>query len=563
MFSQSNPITAGMVIHSSVIIERKTYQLNAQADLSLPLITIEGNNIVVDLNQAIIQGSNDQTAPDAFYGLCILIKKGSSHITLKNGNVHGFKIAIRAEEVTNLTIENCDLSYNWRQHVCSNYTGEDEKDWLSFHQNEKDEWLRYGAGIYLKNCKKAVIRNNTITGGQCGLLMTLCDEANVSDNRFSFNSGLGIGMYRCNRNIIENNRLDYNVRGFYFGRYYRGQDSAGILVFEQSSDNIFAFNSATHCGDGFFLWAGQSTMDNGKGGSNDNFIYGNDFSFAPTNGIEVTFSRNLIMKNRLEGCDHGIWGGYSFDADITDNEFENNRIGIAIEHGQNINIALNHFTNDTIAIKIWSRTKQPADWAYPKLKNTDSKNYWIAANQFIGNKIAYDVMGTDTIVFSGNTKKEVMTNWQFGDRLENLDTSRENEQLDMEYQKDKRLSNIKTTSLPLNTIPRGKSFIRITDWGPYNYHYPILWLESIDNNGWYHFSVLGEQGSWQLKALAGFLPVEINSGNFPATLVAKPLPDAKVKWIQMAYQGPSFIDAFGKIQDSSSQHLFSYKENNH
>ena len=133
MFSQSNPITAGMVIHSSVIIERKTYQLNAQADLSLPLITIEGNNIVVDLNQAIIQGSNDQTAPDAFYGLCILIKKGSSHITLKNGNVHGFKIAIRAEEVTNLTIENCDLSYNWRQHVCSNYTGEDEKDWLSFH----------------------------------------------------------------------------------------------------------------------------------------------------------------------------------------------------------------------------------------------------------------------------------------------------------------------------------------------------------------------------------------------------------------------------------------------
>jgi hypothetical protein len=130
----------------------------------------------------------------------------------------------------------------------------------------------------------------------------------------------------------------------------------------------------------------------------------------------------------------------------------------------------------------------------------------------------------------------------------------------MEYQKDKRLSNIKASKLPINPIPRGKSQIRITVWGPYDFHYPILWLESIDNNGWYHFSVLGEQGNWQLKSSEGFMPIETNNGNFPATLVAKPLPDAKTKWIQLAYQGPSFIDAFGKIQDSTSQHVFSYKE---
>ena len=47
------------------------------------------------------------------------------------------------------------------------------------------------------------------------------------------------------------------------------------------------------------------------------------------------------MKNIIKDCDHGSWGGYSYDTDITDNSFENNRIGIAIEHGQNINIALN------------------------------------------------------------------------------------------------------------------------------------------------------------------------------------------------------------------------------
>jgi hypothetical protein len=34
------------------------------------------------------------------------------------------------------------------------------------------------------------------------------------------------------------NRLDWNVRGYSHGIYARGQDSAGILCYEQSNDNI-------------------------------------------------------------------------------------------------------------------------------------------------------------------------------------------------------------------------------------------------------------------------------------------------------------------------------------
>ncbi len=84
-------------------------------------------------------------------------------------------------------------------------------------------------------------------------------------------------------------------------------------------------------------------MDSGKGGCNDNVLEGNDFSFAPTNGIEVTFSRNRINNNRIEGCDHGIWGGYSYNTVISYYHFINNRIGIAIEHGQEILILVNRF----------------------------------------------------------------------------------------------------------------------------------------------------------------------------------------------------------------------------
>jgi len=98
-----------------------------------------------------------------------------------------------------------------------------------------------------------------------------------------------------------------------------GQDSAGILIYEQSNKNTFAYNSVTHGGDGFFLWAGQSTMDTAKGGCNDNVVYGNDFSHAPTNGIEATFSRNHFVNNLLRECWHGFWTGYSYDTLMSGN----------------------------------------------------------------------------------------------------------------------------------------------------------------------------------------------------------------------------------------------------
>ena len=123
------------------------------------------------------------------------------------------------------------------------------------------------------------------------------------------------------------NRIDWCVRGYSHGFYNRGQDSAGLLMYEQSSNNVVAYNSVTHGGDGLFLWAGQSTMDTGQGGANDNLFYRNDFSHAPTNGIEATFSRNTFLDNRVEEYWHGVWGGYSYDSWWSDNTFARNTEG--------------------------------------------------------------------------------------------------------------------------------------------------------------------------------------------------------------------------------------------
>ena len=171
-----------------------------------------------------------------------------------------------------------------------------------------------GAGIYLADSDGAEIDHTTIVQGQNGLMLARSSGAKVWNNTFSFLSGIGIGLYRASANTIMHNRIDWCVRGYSHTFYNRGQDSAGILIYEQSNHNVVAFNSVTHDGDGLFLWAGQSTMDTGQGGANDNVVFDNDFSFAPTNGIEATFSRNVLYGNRVEECWHGLWGGYSFDS---------------------------------------------------------------------------------------------------------------------------------------------------------------------------------------------------------------------------------------------------------
>src|SRR5947207_517201 len=112
-----------------------------------------------------------------------------------------------------------------------------------------------------------------------GLLLVRSNGVAIRDNTFSFNSGLGIGLYRSSDDTIIHNRIDYDVRGYSHRFYSRGQDSAGLLIYEQSCRNIVADNSLTHGGDGVFLWAGQTTMDSGSGGANDNVFSGNDVSY--------------------------------------------------------------------------------------------------------------------------------------------------------------------------------------------------------------------------------------------------------------------------------------------
>ena len=298
----------GLVITKSATVARKTYQIAGAATIETAAIVIRGEHIVLDLNGATLVGSAPSADPDRASGVGIRVD-GGTDVTIKNGTIHGYRVNILVRGTSALALADLNVGQSWKPRLYSLKEHESLVDWLSFHHNEQGEWLRFGAGVYLDSVSRGEISNVRAEQGMNGLLLVKSDRVVIHDNTLQFNSGLGIGLYRSTENQIAHNRIDYNVRGYSHGIYWRGQDSADLLFFEQSSRNFVGFNSATHGGDGFFLWAGQSTMDSGEGGANDNILFGNDFSFAPTNAIEATFSRNAFLAESRGGQRSWALGG--------------------------------------------------------------------------------------------------------------------------------------------------------------------------------------------------------------------------------------------------------------
>jgi Right handed beta helix region/PA14 domain len=388
-------IVQGMRIEQSGRAVKRIYAIQGADDVSGPAaLTIAGDNITVDFAGATLQGSPAESEPDQRKGVGLLIT--GSNVTVKNLIVRGYKVGILGKGARALRLINVDCSYNWKQKLASTLESEDLSDWMSYHQNEKDEWLRYGAGIYLRNCDDFEVQKAKVRGGQCGLMLTACNRGLVWNSDFSFLSGIGVGLYLSSDNRIMHNHIDWCVRGYSHGVYNRGQDSAGILVYEQSSRNTFAYNSVTHGGDGFFLWAGQRTMDTGRGGCNDNLVYGCDFSHSPTNGIEATFSRNVFANCLIMECWHGVWGGYSFDSKILNCAFAYNGEAIAIEHGQENTIESCSFYRDATGVHLWQKPTEDPSWQYPKHRDTRSKDC------LIQNCIFSDIASADASAIPGH-----------------------------------------------------------------------------------------------------------------------------------------------------------------
>jgi nitrous oxidase accessory protein NosD len=397
------PDRPGCRIRDSGRIAAGTHRL---LDAGEGALVIEGDDILLDFGGAELVGCAEGTSPDACLGVGI-VSRGNSRLTIRNARIRGFKTAVHVQGGSDILIENCDLGGNYAMRLKSTPEREDGADWLWPHHNDANEWVtNYGASLYVEECDRAVIRGNRGRHSQNGILLDSVQQSRVYDNDFSFHSGWGLAMWRSCNNSVARNRFDWCVRGYSHGVYWRGQDSAGILVFEQCSDNVFALNSATHGGDGFFLYAGNQTLhETGQGGCNGNVLYRNDFSHAVANGIEATFSdSNQFIENTLLDCQHGVWAGYSYRTWIVGNCVHDcASMGVAIEHGSENVIEDNDFARNPTAIRLWwDENPDLTGGVYGRSRNTRSEQNRILGNRFLCDRRAVHLSDTQATAVERN-----------------------------------------------------------------------------------------------------------------------------------------------------------------
>ncbi len=551
-------LTPGVVITTSVRVKPGTYRLPGSE--AAPAITIRGSNIIVDMTGVVIEGGEPFVDPDGYVGTGVHID-GGDHVTLKGATIRGFKVAILARRSPFLRLTGNDLSYNWKQRLWSGIEKESLVDWMSYHDNEKDEWLRFGAAIYLSECDDAEIDHNRAIQGQNGLMITRSARGKIWNNTFAWLSSVGLGMYRTTNSLVAHNKLDYAVRGYSHGFYYRGQDSTGILMYEQSSGNTFHHNSATHGGDGLFLWAGQSTMDTGQGGANDNVFAHNDFSHAVANGIEATFSRNQFLYNRIEDCWHGVWGGYSFDSVFFGNTFANNDEAIAIEHGQNIQIRHNTFRGDKVALRLWANPTQDPNWGYPKTRDTRSRGYDISGNRFDTHGVVFDLTRSSNLHVSMNsTTGTIGTLVKGGVDVFNLNYDGPLEGFDGPppvVPSPAALSNGMDAMIPDGT-PRGRSTIIVDEWGPYDYKSPKVWPVGKATDRPLKLRVVGPAGTWRLVSSRGGRS-NLQAGTIGQEIVVTVDRGNTDLRLEFEYQGGDVVDPRGRRTPAGQPHRFIYE----
>ncbi|MDZ4829534.1 MAG: right-handed parallel beta-helix repeat-containing protein [Phycisphaerae bacterium] len=538
------PVPVGRVSSNElpvVIIDRDNVDVHTSCRLVFPrqfiadsdgngVVQVVGDGITVDLGGKLLRGAALGAPAEALDGTGIVVT--GKRVTLKNGAVSGFRCGVLARSCDGSTFEKLDLSDNFATRLLSTTEAEDGADWLWPHENDNREWVtRYGAGLCIERSADVTVRDLKVRNTQNGLILDRVQKSRVYDNDCSFLSGWGLAMWRSSDNVVARNAFDFCIRGYSHGFYNRGQDSAGILMFEQCSRNLIALNSATHCGDGLFGFAGKESLGqkpapdgspadfHKRRGCNDNRIIGNDFSFAAAHGLEMTFSfGNTIALNRFEEngiC--GIWAGYSQDTLIAFNTFAKNGPrtdgggeggGINIEHGARNQIDGNDFTDESTTISLWwDDDKGLLESAWAKANGAASANNVVARNRFVRCATAIQLRETTgTIEFENvftDTKTPLRTDAASGEPSHAAQAPIQRPSIDDV----RRESNGLNTPVGARASLGGRETIRMTAFGPWSGAGPLLFLEgsSPDRARW---RLLGAE-KYQSAQVVGSGPLRV------------------------------------------------------
>lgn len=510
------------------------------------VIHIDADDVVVEFSDgSILVGAAPATSEDQLRGVGIRID-GHKNVTLKNARVGGFRCGILATRADGLTLESARIDRNFRQHLRSTPQAEDAADWLWPHRNDRQQWRRnYGAAACIEDSSHVTVRGLVVRNSQNGLILDRVNDSMVYDGDCSFLSGWGLAMWRSSRNLVSRNALDFCVRGYSHGVYNRGQDSAGILCFEQCSDNQFIENSVTHGGDGFFGFAGREALGEGRAardgfdyagrGCNGNVLFGNDLSDAAAHGVEITFSfDNRIIANMLSNnaiC--GVWGGYSQGTLIADNTITGNGQpgageggGINIEHGYRNVMAGNRFSGNSVAISLWSDDDGGllrGPWA--KANHHGSADNLILRNRFESETLHLRLRQTTGTRSEANTFKDTPVE---ADRDEGSDLTvvDKPEEASPEPQMPAILAPVgEQHPVGARKELSGREQIIMGEWGPWDRQSPMMRL--LRSTGAANvYEIYGDAGAVNIDVIEGKGDLETDLGavepDLPRTLTLRP-----------------------------------------
>jgi hypothetical protein len=197
------------------------------------------------------------------------------------------------------------------------------------------------------------------------------------------------------------------------------------------------------------------------------------------------------------------------------------------------------------------------DWGYAQKRNTSSKQYEITGNKFLQEETVFDIMGTDSLLLTGNKIDSCVNLFKLGKRISALDTGdKHTTGYAFEQEGSSTALNFVTDrTVPVNRFPAGRNNIRITPWGPYNFEYPCLFLDSVHERN-YHFTVLHPGGKWRILTSRGFNIISSSADG----LVAVADSTVQQRLIELEYMGAAFTNEFGKKITGNAPFYFGYKE---
>lgn len=556
------------VITQSCIVEISAVVRDANQN---GVLHIEAGNITVRFKAgAVLRGAAAGTLWNELRGIGIRVE-GQRNVTLKDCRVHGFKNGVVASNADGLVIDGGDYSDNYRQQLKSTPEAENGADWLFPHNNDETKWReQYGGAVCVESSTNVTIRNVRVRRGQNGILLDRVNDSAVYDNDCSFLSGWGLALWRSDRNRVTRNAFDFCVRGHVEGVYNRGQDSAGILCFEQCNDNLIAENSATHGGDCFFGFAGHDAIgekwmnrerarlrkETGRKdvddlikvsdelaktmsalGCNRNLLIENDLSYSPAHGIEMTFSEgNQFIRNRLvENAICGVWGGYSSGTIIAENEFTGNggmaygleRGAINMEHAADNLIVKNRFLNNKCAIHLWWNAGGSL-MKYPGVLGAEKGvvGNIIAGNRFeINRDVPFKNLRGDAqlvlLQFRDSGQGRVSGNFYFGNDIKLTHPQA------VEFAVKPGSEPLRVGEVPRVKVPgyralgrthpvgarkplRGRDQIIMDEWGPWDHESPLV-RPAKSGMGEQTFDVFGLRGAHEVKVLDGDVSAELSA----------------------------------------------------